>query len=254
MIDKIAYSSKLREKNPYFKAIFAVGTLLLCIFMRHLLFSSFILIGMGVLLKNYVKASLHTWMHLIVVPVLFVLLSTITILINISKEPLSGFAIPIGTIYLTASKESIKNACNLAMTAWASISCLYFLSLTTPIVDLLTILKRIYCPSLIIELILLIYRFIFILGDFANSIHTAQKCRLSETDYRTLLCAWSQMLAVLFVLALKRSKAVYDAMESRCYDGKINVLLELEPVSVKEKWALGGYFGFMILLAIISHL
>ncbi|CVI73265.1 Cobalt transport protein CbiQ [Clostridiales bacterium CHKCI001] len=254
MMDKIAYSSKLREKNPCLKTVFAVGTLLLCIFTRNLLFSSFILIGMGLLLKTYVKTSLHMWIHLIVVPILFVILSTITILINISKEPLSGFAVPIGAIYLTASKEGIKTSCNLAMTAFASISCLYFLSLTTPVIDLLTVLKVIRCPSLIIELILLIYRFIFILANTASSIHTAQKCRLSETNYRTLLSAWSQMLAILFVLALKRSRAVYDAMEARCYDGRINVLLEMPQVSIKEKWMLGGYFGFMILLAIIIGL
>ena len=83
------------------------------------------------------------------------------------------------------------------------------------------VLKVIHCPSLIIELILLIYRFIFILENTASSIHTAQKCRLSETNYRTLLSAWSQMLAVLFVLALKRSRAIYNAMEARCYDGRL---------------------------------
>lgn len=250
MMDKIAYSSELREKNPCFKAAFAVGTLLLCIVKRNLLFSSFILIGMGLLLKTYVKTSLHIWMHLIVVPILFVFLSTISILINISKEPLSGFAVSIGSIYLTASKEGIKAACSLAMTAFASISCLYFLSLTTPMMDLLMVLKVIHCPSLIIELILLIYRFIFILENTASSIHIAQKCRLSETNYRTLLSAWSQMLAVLFVLALKRSRAIYNAMEARCYDGKIDVLLEMSQVTMKEKWMLCMYFCFMVSLSI----
>ena len=254
MMDKIAYSSKLREKNPCLKAIFAVGSLLLCIFTRNLLFSSFPLIGMGLLLKTYVKISLHIWVHFIVVPILFVFFCTIPILINISKEPLSGFAVPVGEIYLTASKESIKDCCNLAMTAFASISCLYLLALTTPMIDLLTVLKVIHCPSLVIELILLIYRFTFILVNMANSIHIAQKCRLSETNYRTLLCAWSQMLLILFVLALKRSRAVYDAMESRCYSGTICVLLEMPQVSIKEKWMLGGYFSFMLLLAIISQL
>ena len=38
MMDKIAYSSELREKNPCFKAAFAVGTLLLCIVKRNLCF------------------------------------------------------------------------------------------------------------------------------------------------------------------------------------------------------------------------
>lgn len=250
-MDKIAYSSKLRGKDPCLKAIFAVGTLLLCILTKHFLFSSCALVWMGILLKKYVKASLHIWMHLILIPILFILISTVTILVNISKEPLSGFAVPLGGIYLTASMGAVVDACHLAVTAMASIACLYFLSLTTPMTDFLIVLKTIHCPSLIIELVLLIYRFIFILSDIASSIDTAQKCRLSETNYRVLLRAWSQMLAVLFVLALKRSRALYDAMESRGYDGTISVLSETEKASGKEKRKVIIYFCVVVCFAIV---
>ena len=42
------------------------------------------------------------------------------------------------------------------------------------------------------------------------------------------------MGAGLFIRALRRSNALYDAMESRCYDGKIKVLSVQHPVKKKE--------------------
>ena len=42
------------------------------------------------------------------------------------------------------------------------------------------------------------------------------------------------MGASLFILALKRSNALYDAMESRCYDGSIRVLSREQPAKAGE--------------------
>ena len=71
------------------------------------------------------------------------------------------------------------------------------------------------------ELMLLIYRFIFVLFEISSAIRTAQNSRLGNRDYRTSMKSFSALVSALFIRAMKKSNALYDAMESRCYDGTI---------------------------------
>lgn len=47
--------------------------------------------------------------------------------------------------------------------ALGAVSCLYFLSLSTPLPELLAVLRRVHVPAIMVELAVLIYRYIFIL-------------------------------------------------------------------------------------------
>ena len=133
--------------------------------------------------------------------------------------------------------------------AFSSISCLYFLILTTPITDLLTVLRKLHCPWLLLELMLLIYRAIFILLDLADAIQISQNCRLGNHSFRSKLSGMGQMLSVLLVRSLKKSSFLYDAMESRLYDGEIRVLEEHHPAK-KQEWIF--CFIWLIVCTVLS--
>ena len=101
--------------------------------------------------------------------------------------------------------------------------------------DILNVLRRIHCPRLILELMLLIYRFIFVLFEISSAIRTAQNSRLGNRDYRTSMKSLQRpWFSALFIRAMKKSNALYDAMESRCYDGTIHVLDETFPPRKRE--------------------
>ena len=51
--------------------------------------------------------------------------------------------------------------------------------------EILDVLKRLHFPGLFIELMLLTYRFIFILMEGASAIMTAQKARLGNRDLKS---------------------------------------------------------------------
>ena len=101
--------------------------------------------------------------------------------------------------------------------------------------DILDVLKKLHCPKLLIELMLLIYRFIFVLLHTASSISMAQECRLGNKDYKTALSSFGKLGSVLMIRAMSRSNRLYDAMEARCYDGEIRVLSETRPPK-KKRW------------------
>ena len=226
LIDKLAYSSKLRYKSPNLKAFLAIGSLVICIVLSRLIISLIILLSMGILTVFIGKTPLLRYLKLMLIPLLFLFLSTIAIIFNISNEPLDFFSFKIGIKFISVSYYSLYFALNLILTALASVSCLYFLTLTTPITDILNVLKKLHCPSIILELMLLIYRYIFVLLNTANSIQISQKCRLSNRNFKTSITAMGQMLSVLLVNSFKKASYLYDSMESRCFNGEINVLSE----------------------------
>ena len=234
VIDKLCYYSKLRYVNAGEKFAYAIATLIFCLVSRSIAIALLVLAVNGILNVKTGGIPLSRYKTLMAVPLAFLFLSTIAIIINISKTPLDAFAIPVGSYYITGSHSSILYGIQLILTALASVSCLYFLSLNTPMTDIILVLHRLHCPLLLQELMLLIYRFIFVLLDIASAITTSQNSRLGNKDYKTSLKSFGSMISVLFIRAMKKSNALYDAMEARCYDGTIRVLTENYPPKKKE--------------------
>lgn len=252
-IDKLCYQSKLRYVNAESKFAFAVLTLLICVFSHSIVIAAIVFAATGILTVHMGGIPFFRYMRLIRIPLAFLILSTFAILLHFSHQPQDLFAVPIGSWYLTGSIDGLMYCIQLIATAMASVSCLYFLSLHTPMPDILQVLDTLHCPELLIELMMLIYRFIFILLDASASITTAQNSRLGNRDYKTSLKSFSSMVSVLFLRSFKRANALYDAMESRCYDGRIRVLKESHPPKLSQILGIILFDGFLIILLILKY-
>ncbi|HIZ82219.1 MAG TPA: cobalt ECF transporter T component CbiQ [Candidatus Mediterraneibacter pullistercoris] len=234
LIDKLSYQSKLRYVNASEKLVYAVLTLVLCVLSRSLRVAVLVFAVNGILTVGKGGIPLSRYIKLLMIPLAFLAAGTAAIVVNVSKDPLDAFAFRIGNWYVTGSTAGIHQAVTLCATALSAVTCLYFLSLNTVMTDILGALKKLRLPYLLIELMLLIYRFIFVLFKTASAITMSQQARLGNRDFRTRVRSFGAMGTALFILALKRSNALYDAMESRCYDGKIRVLSRAHPAKAGE--------------------
>ena len=131
-------------------------TLLLCILSRSFSVSTLVILSLGWLTVKKGGIPVRRYIKLMRLPAVFLLLSTLAILFNISKTPLDAYAVPAGSYYITGSWESLIFGFRLILSALSAVSCLYFLSLSTPVTDLIGILKKLGCPALLIELFMLI--------------------------------------------------------------------------------------------------
>jgi cobalt/nickel transport system permease protein len=253
IIDKLCYQSKLRYTNAAEKFAFAILTLVLCVVSRSIGIAIFVLFVTGILTVKKGGIPLFRYLSLMKIPVIFLLLSTLAVIINIADTPLDAFAIPIGSYYITGSFAGLSKGLQLILTALASVSCLYFLSLSTPVTDILEVLGKLHVPQLMLELMLLIYRYIFVMVELASAITTSQHARLGNRNLKTARSSFSAMASSVFVVSLKRSNALFDAMESRCYDSVIQVLPEYHPAKPREiLWIV--VFELFLLAATIASL
>ena len=257
-VDTLAYSSPLRQKSPAVKAALAVGMLLICVSARSIVLSACVLLVMAALTIGAGKIPARTFGGFLLLPLGFLLLGTLAVVCYTATEPGGLFSVPVGSIYLVVDSASLWYGARLASVALASVSCLYFLSLTTPMTDLIVLLRTLHCPSLLLELMFLMYRFLFVLLDLTFAIRTAQHCRLGNRDKKTALKSTGALLAVLLERSFARSSQLYDAMESRCYDGEIRVLNRLPPAQRRDVLftaiLLGTFFLFALFIRFCGRL
>ena len=247
-IDRLSYSSELRYVNAGEKFAFSMITLVLCVTGRSMLASFAVFMVMGILTVRKGKIPFSDYRKLLAVPLVFLIMNTLVLGISIRETPLELFAVPIGRWYVTAGKETISYGIQVFCTAMGAVSCMYFLACNTTMPDLLILLRKMKCPQVLMELMLLIYRFIFVLLDSAHAIFTAQHSRLGYRNYKTSLQSFGMLGADLFARSIKRSGALYDAMEARCYDGKIQVLEEEYPPKRKEIMGIAAFELAVILM------
>lgn len=230
--------------------MYAVFTLAICVISRSAAAALAVLAVNGYLNVKKGKVSIRLYLKYLMIPLIFLILSTLAILVNVSGKPMDAYAIPVGEYYVTSSWAGLKRGIQMILTALASVSSLYVLSFHTPLTEILDVLKKLHVPGLFIELMLLTYRFIFILMESASAILTAQKARLGNRNLKTSIQSFGEMAAVVFVRSLKQSDALYNAMESRCYDGEIRVLAGEYQISKMRMFKMAVFGLLLIALAV----
>lgn len=234
VIDKLCYCSRLRYVNALEKFLYTAATLAICVAGRSFAAAAAAFAVNGILTVRKGGIPLSRYIRLLMVPLAFLIPGSAAVIVNVSKMPLDAFAFPVGDWYITGSRDSIREGALLWAVAFSAVSCLYFLSLNTTMTDILEVLRKLHVPALLIELMMLIYRFIFVLLETASAIEISQKSRLGDRNFRTKARAFGSLGGCLFIRAFRRANALYDAMESRCYDGTIRVLSGEQPVKRKE--------------------
>jgi len=101
---------------------------------------------------------------------------------------------------------------------------LFFIALTTPMIEIFAVLKSLRIPGSVIELSMMIYRYIFVFLDQAAMIHSAQVMRLGDAGTKNSLNSFAMLCGVLFLRSWEQGERLVVAMDSRCYDGKLDLM------------------------------
>ncbi|ACV64442.1 cobalt ABC transporter, inner membrane subunit CbiQ [Desulfofarcimen acetoxidans DSM 771] len=234
-IDSYAYSNKLRKVHPAEKCAFAMVTLIICLAASSLLTSLAVLLIMSAAVVGYAGIPFRVFAGFMSLPVSFLLVGVLTIAVTVSREPgvyLWGLSFWGFNLGITAA--GVAAAVILLFKSLGAVSCLYFLSLTTPMIDIIYVLRKMKVPALFIELMTLIYRFIFVLAETAEKIYTSQSSRLGYAGVNVSFSSLGELASTLFIKSFHRSQMLFQALSSRCYTGGLNVLDNYYEFSIKN--------------------
>ena len=129
------------------------------------------------------------------------------------------WSIDIGVFHLAAYREGLYRGLLIMWRVIAGISLILFLSMSTPAYKLLGAARWLRMPATLIELLLLIYRYIFVLLDEMIVMQEAQRVRLGYLNWRLSMNSISILGAGLILRSYDRAERVYDAMLVRGYNG-----------------------------------
>jgi cobalt/nickel transport system permease protein len=129
---------------------------------------------------------------------------------------------------------------------------LFFIALTTPMVEIFSILKSLGLPDILVELSMLIYRYIFVFVDQAAVIHSAQVMRLGDAGIKNSLNSFAMLSSVLFLRAWEQGERLIIAMDARCYDGKLDLMVQGGRAEPRAIFAVMGYIAVVAVISVLT--
>lgn len=248
-IDYYAYHSRMRNINPGIKMLLAIGTLLLTVSADRLILSLFVILTMSGVTLIMGRTPVRVYLHYMSVPLTFMLVSGFMIAAQFSGSEVGEWNFDLSLFFVCFTGESIMQSVKVFCKAFAGVSALYMMSFSTPMNEIISVLQKMHMPRLLVELMGLIYRYIFILYDVAERMHIAAKSRLGDKSFIQSLRTFAAIAGNLFLISLKKANAYYDALLARGYDGKLEFLHEETPVKARQAICVAVYF--IVLCAVI---
>jgi len=224
VIDIIAQRSQLNKINSPLKFWTVLILLFLCIASRSVVVGLVLMAVMLFLTVAVGGLELHDYLSLLSLPVSFVLISALALLVDYGSSPFGVINLPVSQGYLVVSQAAQLRTALVLSKALGALSCLYLLSLSTPMPEIISVLRKAHVPDIVIELMYLIYRYTFVLFEMYRSMKDAAKSRLGFVNFSTSVKTTGKIYTNLLARSYQKSMNNFDAMESRCYIGEIRFL------------------------------
>ena len=246
-IDRSAYTNALVKCSPITKAFFALSALIICVSVSTVIVPVVVFVVCTILVLGIARVRAKLYFNLFVYPTYMLALSCIFLALFFGS---GASLIDIQLPWFTWSifKSGISMSITTFLRVEGALSCIFFLVLTTSITDLCVLLRRVHMPQIMVELSMMIYRYIFLFLEISEQMSLAQKLRLRRSGWLNRIRALSMLIGSLFIRTLDQGERTLAAMNARGYDGDIRILEDFAP---PKKLALLGIVIFDVLLVLL---
>lgn len=240
VIDVYARRSRYFAWSPALKTAGCVLLLILCVISPSPWVPLALALVLALLTVRGGGVTAHDYLALFSLPAVFLLLSGLALLWDYAPVREGVAALPFGRGWLVVTAEAQIQARLVMARALGAVSCLYFLSLSTTMPEILSVLRRAHVPQVMTELAVLIYRYLFVLLFAYQAMKDAAASRLGYSGLARSIRTTGAVYGNLLGASFRRAGACFDAMESRCYDGEIRFLQREKPVTAAAALLFGG--------------
>ena len=218
-IDEMAYKSPLRSWPPVGKLLLTLALLVGSLFSPTPLVPLIVLaIGLA-LLWHSCHLRLPNIMALACIETIFMLVISATIIAllmpgeTLWQASVAGFSLHI-------TREAANLALLLLSRAMAGFAVLLFFASSTPIPHLFLAMRQVGLPAFLAELVVLVYRYSFMLLEQMQQMATAADCRLGFGSMRQSMRTMGQLTAGLFGRSMDFAERAQAALLCRNFRGE----------------------------------
>ncbi|MBP0014433.1 MAG: cobalt ECF transporter T component CbiQ [Roseofilum sp. SBFL] len=211
---------------------------------------------MAVWIIGYAKIPMKFYLKLLLGGYTFVLMSSLAFLIDVQTVESGHLEIPglligwsTGSLYWSISQTVLDLFMRLILRAVACLSCFFFLMLTVPMVEIVQVLRQWRFPELLLELILLMYRLIWVLQKTVSDLRLGQKARGGYGNFAQSLRSISLLIRQLLHRTLTDYHHFSLGATARGFEHKFTVLsMKRYERSPRYEWE--ALLGFVLLLSL----
>ena len=250
--DVLAQISRLKDVNAGLKTVAVLALMVTGIASRNAYTGIFLMLAMALVAVGVGGISLHHYIYALALPISFLLIGGLALLFEARPDQAGVISINVfDWFWLSVSREAQAATALVVSRAMGAVSCLCFLGMTTPMPDIIAVLRAARCPDLIIDLMYLIYRYIFILLGMHHEMYEAAKSRSGMRDYKSSIRSTGLIYSNLLARSHRLASTNFDAMESRCFDTGIRFLASQKPVTAPQACVAAVLFASAIVLALL---
>jgi cobalt/nickel transport system permease protein len=245
LIEQCAYANRLRLVTPAAKGIFclcgliasfAAGTPAAACGVAVAL-AGITVLGAGIPLGRYLRA--------VAPALLFLCISALTLAVSLTPDSLHN------SFYIRIEQASLQTAAQVAGRSLGSLTALLFLAMTTPLTDIIGLLRRLRTPETLLDIMTLCYRTLFVFSEAVRETTTAQSARLGYATTGHALRSMGILTANLTVQVWQRSQALHVAAMSRNGDGPLRFLEHDYHHSARDCFVFFAGGGLIIFLSLV---
>ncbi len=245
LIEQCAYANRWRRVSPAAKALFALcglvasfaaGTPLVALAVVCLL-TAVTWIGAGVPVGRYLRVAAPAFF--------FLATSCLSLAFSLGSDAQSG------ALSLHLTPTGLQNVADVSARSLGALASLLFLVLTTPLIDLIALLRRLKTPEVLLEIMVLCYRMLFVFSEAMHDTVRAQSARLGYATPRLSLRSLGGLAANLTVQVWQRAHDLHIAAQARNSDGPLRFLEPTFANAGLDSALAAASGGLLIALAVV---
>ncbi|MGC8766231.1 MAG: cobalt ECF transporter T component CbiQ [Brevinematia bacterium] len=196
------------------KLLFVISVLFINVIFRDLFFSLFILSNV-VFWSIFFRIDFKDIFHMLKFPLLFGIF--ILILQSTMELGTQKFKLFFIDLYI----EGIIKGFTIFFIILSGVWLIAILSKISSTEEFLDAVRSIGIPILVIDIVIMMYRYVFLLKEEVLRIYTAQYVRLGYINFFTSIRSFGQLWGIVLVNSVLRTSRIAEAMIARGYSDKM---------------------------------
>jgi cobalt/nickel transport system permease protein len=237
LLEGCAHQNALSDVSPQLKLGLGIGLMLLALAAPTPGALALVLLAAVGLALIAAQIPLGLYLRVLAVPAGFVLVSSVLLVVLTQSGPILA-SVDLGAFRIAVTQGGLTLGLTQILRTGAGMAALIFVAMTTPMVSLFATAARLGVPVVVVDLAMLIYRFIFVLLDEAATVLDAQTSRLAYGRPTGAVRAFSMLAGAVFLRAWQSADELILAMDARCYDGRLELETDRPPLKTRHAlWA-----------------
>ncbi|MDR0334266.1 MAG: energy-coupling factor ABC transporter permease [Methanomassiliicoccaceae archaeon] len=233
-VDTAAYKSPMLRWSPLAKLLMVLSLLVVNIipfqneapFLVKLCVPLFTgLIGLSLFLYASSFRPPRVMMKLFVFAQVFIIIGAAIFTIVISEGEMM-LEVSFFGITLRIMDEGVFFAALLYAKATAALFLMFAFAVSTPVPHLSSALKKMRLPDVFVEMMILIYRYTFLLMESAERMHLAAECRFGYSGFGKSMRTTAKLTVGVFMRSLDTAERGQVTLQCRNYKGDFRSLSE----------------------------